>query len=75
MRAVTNSDRPATIRVTRNRPVGLATRLFGCHHKHLSLPRSNGSGAYRECVRCGARRNFNPDTWQTLGPFYFVDQR
>jgi hypothetical protein len=58
----------------RRRRAGLTARLFGCKHRQLGLPRSNGSEAYRECVNCGARRNFNPETWQTIGPFYFLDQ-
>jgi hypothetical protein len=55
------------------RRIGLATRLFGCHHKQLSLPRSNGREGYRECINCGARRNFNAETWQSAGPFYFPE--
>jgi len=62
------ADRPA-----RHRRMGLAAWLFGCHHKRLSLPRSNASESYRECVNCGARRNFNAETWQTIGPFYFPE--
>lgn len=60
-------------RVEGHRKIGLTARLFGCHHKRLSLPRSNGVESYRECTHCGARRNFNPETWQTIGPFYFPE--
>jgi hypothetical protein len=74
MQATKRSGDATNNRVVRQRRMGLTARLFGCHHKRLSLPRSNGSESYRECVNCGARRNFNPETWQTIGPFYFLER-
>jgi hypothetical protein len=70
---VVKQDAPAQSFAPKHRRVGLATRLFGCHHKHLSLPRSNGDESYRECIRCGARRDFNPETWLSVGPYYFAE--
>lgn len=73
MQVIKRNGDATPIRPNRHRRVGLTARLFGCHHKRLSLPRSNGIEAYRECVNCGARRDFNPETWQTIGPFYFSE--
>jgi hypothetical protein len=51
--------------------LGLMAKLFGCRHKNISRPFTQGKTAYRDCLDCGARRQFNPETWETQGSFYF----
>lgn len=53
------------------RKMGLISKLFGCWHKNISRPFSQGKTAYRNCLDCGARRQFNPETLKTYGNFYF----
>ena len=50
---------------------GLFTRIFGCRHAYMGRPTTAGRETYRACVECGARRQFNTDTWQMEGPYYF----
>jgi len=51
--------------------MGLISKLFGCWHENLSRPFNYGKTAYRSCLQCGARKQFNPDTFKTVGNFYF----
>lgn len=51
--------------------VGLIGKLFGCAHGELSRPFSHGKIGYRSCLKCGAVKQFNPDTLQTFGGFYY----
>lgn len=51
--------------------MGLMSKLFGCWHENLSRPFNYGTTAYRSCLQCGARKQFNPDTFTTVGNFYF----
>lgn len=51
--------------------VGLLGKLFGCGHGELSRPFSNGKIGYRCCVKCGAVKQFNPETLETFGGFYY----
>jgi hypothetical protein len=53
------------------RKVGLLTKFFGCRHGNIGRPFTNGETAYRSCLNCGARRQFNPVTLETHGNFYF----
>lgn len=53
------------------RKVGLMTKLFGCRHGNIGRPFTIGETAYRSCLNCGARRQFNPETLETHGNFYF----
>lgn len=53
------------------RKMGLMTKLFGCWHKNISRPFSQGKTAYRNCLDCGARRQFDPQTLKTYGHFHF----
>lgn len=46
------------------------TRLFGCQHRNVSRPFSEGKIGYRACINCGARRQFDPKTLETFGAFY-----
>jgi len=51
--------------------IGLLTKLFGCRHKDLSRPFTAGRTSYRACTECGARREFNTQSLETSGPFFF----
>lgn len=51
--------------------ISLFTRIFGCHHASMGRPITAGRKTYRACVECGARRQFNTNTWQMEGPYYF----
>lgn len=50
---------------------GFTAKLFGCWHNDLSRPFVQGKTAYRSCLECGARRQFNSETLETHGSFYF----
>lgn len=50
--------------------IGLITKLFGCWHENLSRPFTQDKTAYRSCLDCGARKQFNPETLETHGNFY-----
>ena len=55
------------------RAVGTWLRgVFGCAHKQMSRPFSRHGENYRVCIGCGARRAFDPQTWDSRGPFYFT---
>ncbi len=45
--------------------------LFGCAHKQMSRPFSRQGENYRVCIGCGAHRRFDPQTWDSRGPFYY----
>ena len=53
------------------RKISLMAKLFGCRHGNISRPITIGENAYRSCLNCGARRQFNPDTMESHGNFYF----
>jgi hypothetical protein len=53
------------------RKVSLMTKLFGCRHGNIGRPFTSGETAYRSCLNCGARKQFNPETLETHGTFYF----
>jgi hypothetical protein len=50
--------------------VGIFVRLFGCGHQNLSRPFSHKRTAYRTCLQCGARKQFDMQTLKTYGGFY-----
>ncbi|MDQ3087764.1 MAG: hypothetical protein M3Q78_04105 [Acidobacteriota bacterium] len=50
--------------------VGFLGKIFGCGHENLSRPFSHGKAAYRSCLQCGARKQFNTETLETFGKFY-----
>ncbi|HYP49893.1 MAG TPA: hypothetical protein VEQ34_03055 [Pyrinomonadaceae bacterium] len=56
---------------SKEKSVGILASLFGCRHSQLSRPFSSLNDTYRVCIKCGARRRFNPNTLQTFGRFYF----
>jgi hypothetical protein len=51
--------------------MGLIPKLFGCWHGNISRPFVQGKTAYRSCLKCGARKQFNAETLETYGNFYF----
>ena len=51
--------------------VGFIGKLFGCQHGQISRPFSHEKIAYRSCLKCGARKQFNAETLETFGEFYF----
>lgn len=51
--------------------MGVIALLFGCRHKNLSRPFSDGKVGYRSCVSCGARKRFDTDTLVTHRTFYY----
>jgi hypothetical protein len=52
--------------------VGFFSKIFGCGHQDISRPFSNGKFGYRVCLNCGARKQFNAETLETFGSFYFA---
>jgi len=48
-------------------------RLFSCHHRQLSRPFTHDGRTYRSCARCGMRRDFDLETWQSKGRYYQAD--
>lgn len=51
--------------------VGIFTKLFGCEHTNISRPFTAGGTSYRTCLGCGARKQFNSETLETFGSFYY----
>lgn len=51
--------------------VGLLGKFFGCGHKEISRPFVSEKTAYRTCLKCGARKQFNTQTLKTFGGFYY----
>jgi hypothetical protein len=51
--------------------VGLIGKLFGCGHGELSRPFQQGKIGYRSCLKCGAIKQFNLETLETFGGFYY----
>ena len=47
------------------------TRLFGCWHSEMSRPYTHGGESYRACLSCGARREFDAERWEMIGPYYY----
>lgn len=55
----------------KGKKVSLFSRLFRCWHGKLSRPFVEGKLVYRSCVKCGARRLYDPKTFQNYGGFYY----
>ena len=51
--------------------VGFLTKFFGCEHRNISRPFIAGRVSYRTCLQCGARKQFNTETFKTFGDFYY----
>jgi hypothetical protein len=51
--------------------IGFLGTLFGCWHRRLTRPISDKDSTYQTCVECGARRQFDTDSFTSTGPFYY----
>ena len=51
--------------------VGFFSQIFGCWHERLTRPFFEGKTAYRSCLKCGARKRFDPQTMKTYGKYYY----
>ena len=63
-------DRSGFITGCVSRVKNVFRRVFGCWHRHMSLPFTRERETYRTCVNCGARRRYDLDRWRMIGPFY-----
>jgi hypothetical protein len=69
-----NGDRVGVSRITSVLGSWLGD-LFGCQHKEMSRPFSRQGETYRVCIGCGARRQFDQQTWNSAGPYYYKPAR
>lgn len=53
----------------------LFSDVFGCQHREMSRPFSRHGEAYRVCITCGARRQFDEKTWNSTGRYYHKPAR
>jgi hypothetical protein len=51
--------------------IGFFGKLFGCWHKRLTRPVTRNRVTFRSCIDCGARRKFDMERFQTMGPFFY----
>ena len=51
--------------------VGVFDKIFGCDHKDISRPFTVEGIGYRTCLQCGARKQFDSETLETYGSFYY----
>lgn len=51
--------------------VGIFAKIFGCVHTNISRPFTFRGTSYRTCLGCGARKQFDSETLQTFGSFYY----
>lgn len=49
---------------------GIFSRLFGCFHNRLSRPVTIGNVTFQYCSKCGARRQYDIETFKPFGGFY-----
>lgn len=59
------------IQNTVSETIGVLSSLFGCWHSKLTRPMMADKITYRACVRCGARRNYDPKNLRNDGRFYY----
>jgi hypothetical protein len=67
---VSQQDNMVTMVMALDRLVGT---VFGCWHRRMSWPITRDNQTYRACLKCGVRRNFDSNTWKTVGSFYRRD--
>ena len=48
------------------------TSMFRCWHRKMSRPFSLDGETFCVCLARGARRQFNLETWEMLGRYYYV---
>ena len=58
-----------------SRMANRVSQIFGCPHKEMSRPFSRQGETYRVCINCGARRQFDAQTWNSSGRHYFKPAR
>jgi hypothetical protein len=46
------------------------SRIFACWHREMSWPFTADGETYRVCLHCGARRQFSPERWSSVGAYY-----
>src|SRR5215216_3951328 len=46
--------------------------LLGCRHRRMSRPFTHDGETYRVCIKCGAHRMFDMESWRMQGPYYFI---
>ena len=51
------------------------SEIFGCQHREMSRPFSRHGETYRVCITCGARRQFDDQTWNSSGRYYHKPAR
>lgn len=51
--------------------IGFFSGLFGCWHPRLTRPITDKHSTYQTCVECGARRQFDIDSFKPSGSFYY----
>lgn len=51
--------------------VSFISGFFRCWHGRLSRPFVDENFVYRSCLKCGARRPYNPKTLSNYGSFYY----
>ncbi len=51
--------------------IGILQKVFGCRHKSLTRPFKSNDKSYRVCLECGARTEFDTQSFKTLGTFYY----
>ena len=53
---------------------GLFAILFGCWHARMSKPITMDGETYKYCLRCGVRRRYDLETFETTGGFYYPER-
>lgn len=53
-------------------PMRWLTRIFGCWHGRMNSPFTRNNETYRTCMKCGARRHFNPGQSKMTGAYYYA---
>jgi hypothetical protein len=72
MRTVLKHQQTWTGKDKRNKnKVGFLAGLFGCRHKELTRPFTVEKNTHRSCTHCGAWLDFNPETLESYGKFYY----
>lgn len=70
-RNIATKEQSEVNKIVLGEKVGFITNLLGCWHPNLSRPFGDGKIAYRACLSCGARKQFDTETLQTFGKFYY----
>ena len=48
----------------------IMTRIFGCWHPRVSKLMTIDNVTFRCCLKCGMRKNYDPETFESRGAFY-----